>query len=285
MKISIRVVAFFMILFTVLLISAKVTRVYHQYPFILFDPDKEKYHPTTATFDSSCVVFNQVSDEYDMTIFDDSGTQLFKVTTNGTAEMLGFQMSTGASNGYVLTSDASGVGTWQASSGSGGTGQLIYGGIQLQSCKFPTTSPAVLTGNQNNYRVLFDASTDESIYWTNLIVDDSYSSVDSMHVFLYFSMVSATSGNVVWGIQIMAVTSGDAADINTDSYDTANLTTVSVPGTAGYMVRTVIYLGNRDSVDGGDYLRIKVYRDADNASDTATGDAELLAIAIRQHSY
>jgi hypothetical protein len=34
----------------------------------------------------------------------------------GTAEVDGFKMPTGASNGYVLTSDASGVGTWQATS-------------------------------------------------------------------------------------------------------------------------------------------------------------------------
>ncbi|MGB8657621.1 MAG: hypothetical protein WCE90_07530 [Candidatus Zixiibacteriota bacterium] len=35
----------------------------------------------------------------------------------GTAQMTGFKMSTGATDGYVLTSDASGVGTWQAAGG------------------------------------------------------------------------------------------------------------------------------------------------------------------------
>jgi hypothetical protein len=38
-----------------------------------------------------------------------------KLDVVGTAQVTGFKMPTGASNGYVLTSDASGVGTWQAS--------------------------------------------------------------------------------------------------------------------------------------------------------------------------
>jgi len=45
----------------------------------------------------------------------------------GTIEMTGFKMPTGASNGYVLTSDGSGIGTWQAASGSiGGSGTTNY---------------------------------------------------------------------------------------------------------------------------------------------------------------
>ena len=65
----------------------------------------------------------------------------------GTAQMTGFKMPTGSSNGYILTSDASGVGTWQeAAAGSnwsvsdsvlftnqywgvarGGAGNVFYG--------------------------------------------------------------------------------------------------------------------------------------------------------------
>lgn len=36
-----------------------------------------------------------------------------KFDVNGTANMLGFRMPTGANSGYVLTSDGSGTGTWQ----------------------------------------------------------------------------------------------------------------------------------------------------------------------------
>ncbi len=37
-----------------------------------------------------------------------------QLDVNGTAKMTGFEMPTGATDGYVLTSDASGIGTWQA---------------------------------------------------------------------------------------------------------------------------------------------------------------------------
>ncbi|UCC79281.1 MAG: hypothetical protein JSW64_13560 [Candidatus Zixiibacteriota bacterium] len=50
-----------------------------------------------------------------------------KLDVTGTAQMTGFKMPTGASNGYVLTSDGSGNGTWQAASGGlSGTGTTNY---------------------------------------------------------------------------------------------------------------------------------------------------------------
>jgi hypothetical protein len=45
----------------------------------------------------------------------------------GTAQMTGFKMPTGASNGYVLTSDGSGVGTWQAASMTDGDWTISAG--------------------------------------------------------------------------------------------------------------------------------------------------------------
>lgn len=50
-----------------------------------------------------------------------------KLDVNGTAEMTGFKMPTGASSGYVLTSDADGVGTWQAVSGGSDSDWTISG--------------------------------------------------------------------------------------------------------------------------------------------------------------
>ena len=50
-----------------------------------------------------------------------------KLDVFGIVNMSGFKMSAGASNGYVLTSNASGVGTWQAAStGIGGSGTANY---------------------------------------------------------------------------------------------------------------------------------------------------------------
>ena len=42
-----------------------------------------------------------------------------KLDVNGTIAMTGFKMTTGAQNGYVLTSDGSGIASWQATAGGG----------------------------------------------------------------------------------------------------------------------------------------------------------------------
>lgn len=46
----------------------------------------------------------------------------YRLDVDGTIQMTGFRMPTGAVNGYVLTSDANGVGTWQPISGGSGGG-------------------------------------------------------------------------------------------------------------------------------------------------------------------
>jgi hypothetical protein len=48
-----------------------------------------------------------------------------KLDVLGSAKMDGFKMPTGASNGYVLTSDGSGTGTWQAPSGGSDSDWVI----------------------------------------------------------------------------------------------------------------------------------------------------------------
>lgn len=60
------------------------------------------------------------------------GTKIpeYKLDVAGTVNMTGFRMPTGATAGYILTSDASGVGTWQPASGgisgSGSAGQITF---------------------------------------------------------------------------------------------------------------------------------------------------------------
>ena len=125
--------------------------------------------------------------------------------------------------------------------------------------------------------LLFDASTDEIIHKRFRLPTD-YSSGATLK--LQFSMASATSGNVVWAAEVWAITPADAADSDTTSYDTANSVTEAVPGTAGYLDEASITLTNADSMAAGDLVTIRIRRDADNASDTAAGDAELRAISL-----
>jgi len=155
----------------------------------------------------------------------------------------------------------------------------IYKTFSPQSAKLPSTGYAQIDGGENNWRLLFDDTTSESAYWQDVIT--SKYSGETLYVDIYYTMTSATSGSVVWNVSIMAITPGDFADINTDSYDTANSVTDAVPSTAGYLAKATITLSNIDSLFGGDYFKIKVSRDAVNANDTAAGDAELIKLVLR----
>jgi len=66
------------------------------------------------------------------------------VYCDGMTETQQFKMSTGSSNGYVLTSDASGVGTWQPASGGGigGSGTANY---------IPKFTASTTVGNSSFY--------------------------------------------------------------------------------------------------------------------------------------
>lgn len=80
----------------------------------------------------------------------DNGTNVGVGTTTptqrldvvGTVQATGFKMPTGASNGYVLTSDASGVGTWRPAGGIGGSGTPNF---------IPRFTGASMLANSNIY--------------------------------------------------------------------------------------------------------------------------------------
>ena len=181
-------------------------------------------------------------------------------------------------SGYYLQYDSTNGMQWAAVSGGGSSEIQIT--FSPASAKLPSSGYATIDGGENNWRLLFDDSSDESAYWQD-VLDDDYGS-GTLYCDIYYSMASATSGDVVWNASIMAVTPGDSADVNTDSYDTANATTDTVPGTAGYLDKATVTLTNADSIAAGDYFKLKITRDADNASDTAAGDAEVLKVVVKE---
>ncbi len=61
-------------------------------------------------------------------VVDNSGN----LTTSGTIDMSGLKIATGASDGYVMTCDAIGVGTWQSAGGGGGAGGWVDDGANVR---------------------------------------------------------------------------------------------------------------------------------------------------------
>lgn len=149
------------------------------------------------------------------------------------------------------------------------------------SAEMPTSNfPALLITNVHPV-LAFDASTDETCYWTFIAPQGITGQLDA---YVTYMMASATSGKVDFEGSIEAVTDGDSTDLDAGtSFDTANtITAPTVPGTAGYIDQIQITLTTKDSIAAGDLCRFRLMRDADDGSnDTATGDVYVLAVELR----
>lgn len=128
-------------------------------------------------------------------------------------------------------------------------------------------------------QLLFDASTEEWCCWAFRMPADFASALACK---VQYKMASATSGDVIWATQVAAISDGDATDADTKAFAaTANTVTVTVPGTAGHIDEASITMtSNIDNLTAGDYVVLRLARDADAGGDTATGDAELIAVAL-----
>lgn len=100
------------------------------------------------------------------------------------------------------------------------------------------------------------------------------------------SMVTAVAGTIDLIVKCVAITAGDAQDIDAKAYDSDNSSgAITVPGTVKYPFSTdiSISLANNDSVAAADYFKLLIFRDHDSANDTALGDF-LMRIAALEYT-
>jgi hypothetical protein len=148
------------------------------------------------------------------------------------------------------------------------------------SAEFPSTNFPQLTMINQRPVLAYDATTSETAYWSGVIPQGWTGTVTAV---ISYCMASATTGGVAFSVGVEAVTTADALDLDaTTSFDTVNTgTDAAVPGTAGYMEQISITLTNLDSAAAADYVRFSVARAVADAADTATGDAQLVMVEIR----
>jgi hypothetical protein len=147
--------------------------------------------------------------------------------------------------------------------------------LPITGAKLPASNPATIDRSAAADKLLFDATTSECAEW-QFVWPSDYLSGGVLRIL--YSAASATSGSFNADVSIQAVTPGDSADIDTDSYDTVNnCDDASVPGTAGYLDVISCTLTNKDSVAAGDHVRLKLCRDV---GDTATGDIEVRGLEL-----
>lgn len=150
------------------------------------------------------------------------------------------------------------------------------------SAEFPASNFPALDMNNRRPVLWFDASTDETCYWTGIAPQGLTGTIT---VVITYVMASATSGTVGIQAQIEAISDGDATDTDgTTSFDSVNNSaSTTVPGTAGYIDQISITMTNADSIAAGDYFRLSINRDADGSAitDSATGDMGIYLVEFR----
>lgn len=91
---------------------------------------------------------------------------------------------------------------------------------------------------------------------------------------------AATTGVVVWGAQLAAVTPGDAQSLLTDALATATTANSTANGTANGDQEVSVVITNLDSLAAGDIVQLRIYRDAAAGGDTFSGNAILVDIEV-----
>jgi len=142
-------------------------------------------------------------------------------------------------------------------------------------CAAGTTVEA--STNDVDYDVLdFDASTQEYARWQVFMPDNYDPAVDMKATFVWTT--AASSGNVIWGIQALAVPDDGAID---QAWGTA------AEVTDGFLAAGDVHISAESSgfapggTDGaGRMFFFRVYRKAADGGDTLNGDARLMAVRI-----
>lgn len=152
--------------------------------------------------------------------------------------------------------------------------------FNAEQAKLPTTNGAVIT-NADGARVpslLFDAATDESASWSGFLTPYTTTQMSAQ---VWYTMASATSGNVVHNLQVACASSTYSGVLDGISYGAVSASTITVPSVAGRIgIATMTVLNTNYGCRSGDMFLVKYNRDANAAADTASGDLAIRKILI-----
>lgn len=148
----------------------------------------------------------------------------------------------------------------------------------------PTATVHAQRSGRNLHPILrFDAAVDWFAVFTD-VLDQKYSG-GGITAYIHWSADGVTTNNTIWTIDFERIGDG-IQDTDTDGFTgTPGTVTDAAPGTDGDVTIASIARTDGaqiDSIAVGDLYRIKVSRDADNASDNMAADAELHCVELRE---
>ena len=162
---------------------------------------------------------------------------------------------------------------------------MASGDTLLEFLPFNNEPPAAnyATLDTRNYHPCldFDATTNEYAVFS-AVMPRNYAG-GGLTVYLHYAMSSAEADTIDWDAAFERI-GDEVLDIDGDSFAAVqSVDNTTVPGTTGLVDIVNIAFANgaeMDSIAVGELFRIKIDRDA--VSDTAAGDAELVAVEIKE---
>jgi hypothetical protein len=146
----------------------------------------------------------------------------------------------------------------------------------------PSTNYATFNTRNLHPTLDFDTTTQETAVFTG-VMPRCYAG-GGITVYVTWAAATATTGTIGWDITFERMTDG-SLDIDSDGWATAQtITAATVSGTSGILSTTNVAITagstGTDSVAAGDTYRLRLRRDV--ANDTATGDAQMLSIEVKE---
>ena len=145
----------------------------------------------------------------------------------------------------------------------------------------PPSANFATLDTRNSHPVLdFDAATDETAIFTGVL--PRHYSAGGITITLIVAATTATTGIMRFDVSFERMDT--STDLDADSFAAVQSVNISAPATSGAPAYSTIAFTNAQ-IDGllvGEAFRLKVARDADNVADDMAGDAELLAVELKE---
>jgi len=160
----------------------------------------------------------------------------------------------------------------------------VMGQWEAANASLPSSNPAEFDVRNDRLQLRFDASTDEFADFTGFMPENYGAGGLTATLCWSAGPSGATSGNVVWNLAFERL-QDEVDNFDSDSIASVQAVTSAAPSTAGLIQYATISFTNgaqMDSVAAGEMFRMRLSRDADNASDTMTGDAYFAFVNLKE---